>query len=75
MAKVTQTNTAITYTLTLDEDEANALYELLVMANHYEGEGPSLARVFNALNDADVYADGYDSTIQDGHVVVTKDDE
>lgn len=73
MAKVTETKTAITLTLTLDEKEAAALCELLSAANFDSGEGEHLESVYNALYPGVDHYD-HDHEIVNDEVVVTKDD-
>lgn len=75
MAKASKKTTDVTYVLEMNKREANALTELVLAANHYEGEGEVFADIYEALTNIGAESDLYMHEIDDGEVIVTREDD
>ena len=72
MANVTKKTTETIYILELTKREANALTELVLAANHFQGEGDVFSNVYDALVKAGAESDEVYHEIDDGEVIVTR---
>lgn len=75
MAKASKKTTDVTYVLEMNKREANALTELVLAANHYEGEGEVFVDIYEALTNIGAESDLYMHEIDDGEVIVTLEDD
>lgn len=75
MAKASKKTSDVTYVLEMNKREANALTELLLAANHFEGEGDVLAELYQVLCDQGAESDTLVHEIDDGEVIVQEIDE
>lgn len=72
MAKASKKTAEVTYVLEMSKREANALCELLLAANHFEGEGDVLADLYDVLCGQGAESDQVSHTIEDDEVVVSR---
>lgn len=71
MAIATTNKENVKYALELSEREANALCELLLVAD-YDGEGDKLDNIYSALVGAGAESDKCSHSVVDGIVTVTR---
>lgn len=75
MATVTKETAEVTYVLRMNKREANALTELVLAANHHEGEGEVFAEIYLALTSQGCESDLCTHEIDDGEVIVTREED
>ena len=72
MASVTKKQTDTVYILELTKREANALTELVLAANHFQGEGDVFMDIYDSLCAAGCESDKVDHEIDGDEVIVTR---
>lgn len=75
MASVTKTAAEVKYVLEMSKREAEALTEMLVVVDSEEGEGAILDGIYHQLHRAGCESFTTSSKIENGIVIVERDDE